>query len=51
MNPLAYLAGLLADAARTLYRWALGKPEPRLSMRPEELDYPQHEEKGPINEE
>lgn len=46
MNPLAYLCGLLADAARTLYRWALGKPEPRLSMRPEELDYPQHKEKG-----
>ncbi len=47
MNPLAYLWGLLADAARTVYRWALGKPEPRLSMRPEELDYPQHdEEKG-----
>lgn len=44
MNPLAYLAGLIADALRTLL--APGKPEPRLSMRPEELDYPQHEEKG-----
>ena len=49
MNPLAYLAGLIADAARTLYRCITGKLE-RTSPDMEaikSLDYPQHDdEKG-----